>query len=140
MMMMAEAHQRVFLLADEVEIGVAEQLHHRELLEPPLLFGDLEHHASEIKHGEQADDEADEQRDGEAANLVGADHVENDGTNQRGDVRVDDRGKGPVKAVVNRHPQAGAAFAFFAHSLVDQHVRVDRDTDRQRDTGQTRAA
>ena len=54
---------------------------------------------------------------------------------ERGDVRVED---GPERAVVTgvdrlarREPQR----ELFTHALVDQHVRVDRDTERQHEAG-----
>ena len=53
-------------------------------------------------------------------------------------VGVDDRRKGTIVAVAHGQRQTGAAIAFLAESLVNQHVGVHRHANHQHQTGQAR--
>ena len=48
---------------------------------------------------------------------------------------VDDRGERPLVAGVDRRARGLAEPQLLADALVDQHVRVDRHTDREHDAG-----
>ena len=55
-------------------------------------------------------------------------------------LRVDDGAPGVPEALVDRRAHGLAAIQLFADALEDQHVGVDRDTDRQHEAGDARAA
>ena len=80
--------------------------------------------------------QAQNQRDGKALHLVGADIEEHDAGDDRREVSIDNRDHRAAETIANGHSQCGAAFELFANALVDEHVRIDRHTDRQRQTGE----
>ena len=77
------------------------------------------------------------QRDGEAADLIGADVEQHDAGDDRREVSIDNRDHRAVEAVADGHAQCGAAFELFANALVNEHVRIDGHTDCEGETGET---
>ena len=92
---------------------------------------------SEVQYREETDRQADKQRDGKTTDQIRTDHIQNQGGDERGQIAVDNRGKGFIKTILNRQSQAGSSGKFFSHSLVNEHVRVDRHTNRQHQTRQS---
>ena len=125
------------LLAHEVDAGHADDPQHLQLFEEVHLLGHVEQHPRAEGRGEHVQNDAQPQGHGETFYLIGADHVQHGGGDQRRDVRIDDRVQGAVEAVANRHFERGAAGQLFPHTLVNQHVRIDRHADGQ---GQGRQA
>ena len=81
------------------------------------------------QRGEQARRHADGQRHAEALDFARAHENQNDGRNQRRDVRVENRAE---RAGVTGGDGAAQRFAlgqFLAQALVNQHVRVHRHAD-----------
>ena len=121
---------------DEIDVHLAEQLVHPEFFEPVLALPNVEHHAG-AKHGrEQIDDQPHHERHRETPQLLGADDVQDDAGDDRRRMHVDDGGHRAAEAVADDHPHRGPALLFFAHPLVDEHVRVDRHPDAQHQAGQ----
>ena len=54
------------------------------------------------------------------------------------DVRVDDRGHRVLEALVDGQAHGLAVQQLLADALEDQHVRVDRDADREHEAGEPR--
>ena len=107
-------------------------MHHPQVLDPAAPLRDVKDQASHEDCGKHAGENAQYQRYGETLHLVGANIEQHDAGNDRRQIRVDDRAHRPAKAIANRHSQRGAVFKLFANPLVNQHIRVDRHTDRQR--------
>ena len=105
-------------------------------MQPALRQPEVEHRPRHVQRGEQADDEADRQADAEALELIVADDVQHDGGEDARQVRVDDRREGAVVAVADGQGEAGAAFAFLAQTLVDQHVGIDGHAEHEHEAGQ----
>ena len=122
---------------DELKVGLAEDPGHRERRDPAVSLGEIEHHPR-AEHGrEQVEEQAEEQRDGKALELVGADRKQHDRRDQRGQVGVDDRRQRPLKAVADRHPHGGAAVDLLPHPLVDEHVGINGHAHREHEAGET---
>ncbi len=132
----AKSHGKL-AVADEVDRGLAHQLHHVELLDPTVFLDRVEDDARDGDGREQVGEQADDQGDGEAFDLIGAAPVEHHTGDERGDVGVDDRGGGPIEAIANGHAERGALGEFFAHAFINEHVGVDGHADRERQAGQT---
>ena len=128
------------LLADEVEFRLAQQLHHVELGDPAFAFGNVEDHARAEDRREHAQQDAQNQRYGEALELVLADHVQHDRHDQRRQVRIDDRPGGAAEPVAYGQAQGGTAIEFFADTFEDQHVGVDGHADGKHQAGDSRQA
>ena len=122
-------------LAQEIDLGFAEYPHHGQFGDPSLLFGDIEDDARTEDGRIHTQDDAEEEGNGEATDLIGADVVEDDGRDQGGQVGIDDGGSGPTETVSDRHAQRGASAEFLADPLEDQHVGVDGHTDGQHQPG-----
>src|SRR5690606_3420156 len=87
---------------------------------------------------EQRGDNTQRQRDGEALDRAGG-HGEQDGADQqRGQVTVENGGKGLVEALVNGPLRRGAVLQLLAYSREDQHVGVNGHTQSQYDTSDAR--
>src|SRR3984893_12339927 len=90
------------------------------------------------KRREHRGDDADAERHGEATHRTGADIEQHGGGDEGGDVGVQDRRQRALEAGVDRGNRVASAAQFFADALVDQHVGIDRDADRQHDAGDAR--
>src|SRR6202011_2907066 len=94
--------------------------------------------AGKRKRGENRGDNADAERHGEAAHRPGADIEQHRRGDERGDIGIEDRRQGAGKAGVDGVDGAAARAYFLADALIDQHVRIHRDADREHDAGDTR--
>ncbi len=79
--------------------------------------------------------EADGQRDGEALDGAAAKPEEDDGGDQRGEVRVENRGEGLFIGGLDGVLEGFAGGDFLAQAFVDQHVGVHRHADGQDHAG-----
>src|SRR6185295_5504879 len=80
----------------------------------------VEDHLGNADGGDHVDDETDGQRDGEAPDRAGPEPHERDRGEQRRDVRVDDRSKGPGIAGVDRGEHGPLVAKLLANTLEDQ--------------------
>ena len=99
-------------------------------------FPDIEQQSADIQGGKHAHHDPDEQRDGKTADLVGTDHVEHHGHQQRGDIGIDNCGKGPAKAILDGHADCSSTPLFLTNPFKNQHIRVNRHSDCQHQAGQ----
>ena len=127
---------RQVLLRHEVDLGEPDGVHEVDPLHQARPLTDVEDHPADVDGGVEVHDQPDEQGDGEPLDLLGPDQEQDQGGDQRGDVRVKNGDERLVEPVVNRHPQAGAALQLFPHAFVDQHVGVDRHTGTEHQPGQ----
>ena len=117
--------------ADELVVRHPEDPAHVELANPAVPLGEIEHHAG-AEHGrEQVEEEAEDEGDGKALQLIGADEEQDNTGDDRRQVGVEDRREGPLEAVADRHPQGRAAVGLLTHAFVDEHVGIDRHADRE---------
>src|ERR1700732_1748317 len=79
------------------------------------------------ERGENRSDDADAERDGEAAHRAGADVEQHGGGDEGGDVGIEDCRQSALEAGVDRRNRRASAAQFLADGLVDQHVRIQRD-------------
>jgi len=75
---------------------------------------------------------------GKAAHRAGTEDQQRNAGNQRGHVGIDDRRPGPIVARDDSRLRRAAVAQFFTDALVDQHVGVNRHTQRQGDGGNPR--
>src|SRR5437870_10942092 len=87
---------------------------------------------------EHTDRHTDRERDREAFDQRGAKEVQDEAGNQRRDVGIADRRPGAVDAGFHRRPERAAGTQLFLDTFEDQHVGVDRHTDREDEAGETR--
>ena len=85
--------------------------------------------------GEHRGDDADAERDGKAAHRPGADIKQHRGSNEGGDVGVENGGERAAEASVDGVDRRASAAHFLADAFIDQDVGVDRDTDGEHDAG-----
>src|SRR5581483_3265382 len=83
----------------------------------------------------QAGGNTDGQRDAESLDFAGAHENEDDGRDQRGDVRIENGGEGARVTSGDGAAQGFALADFFPQPFVDQYVGIDRHTDGQHDAG-----
>ena len=88
--------------------------------------------------GKQTAQNTDAERDRKTFDGTGTHIHQNKAGDQGGDVGVNHRSQRPVITGFNRIKQRFAAFQFFPDTLKNQHVGIDRHTDGQHDTGNTR--
>src|SRR6202171_6441424 len=93
--------------------------------------------AGKRKRGENRGDDADAERHGEAAHRPGADIEQHRGGDEGGDIGIQDRRQRALETGVDRGNRVAPAAQFLADALIDQHVGVDRDADRQDDAGES---
>ena len=74
----------------------------------------------------------------EAAHRAGTEDQQREAGDQRGDVGIEDRAERSLVAGRDRRLRGGAAAHLFADAFVDQHVGVNRHTQRQRNGGDAR--
>ena len=127
------------VIADGHEVEVrpwTAELEHAQLVQPVFASQKSNISPRHVQRREQADDQADRQADAEALELIVADHVQHDGGEDAAQVRVDDGRESAIVAVADGQGQAGAAFAFLAQTLVDQHVGIDGHAEHEHQAGQ----
>ena len=91
--------------------------------------------ACEADGGEQAEDDTDGQRDGEAADGACAEEHQHEGGDERGHVRVEDGDEGFLEAGIGGHTHGLAGAQLLTDALVDEHVGVDGHADGQEERG-----
>ena len=122
--------------ADELEVGLSEEPGHRQLPQPTVPLGEIEGHPGTIHRREQVQHQPEDQRDGEALQLVCAHRKQHHGRNERREIRVDDRRERPLEPVANRHADGCPAIRLLPHALVDEHVGIDRHAHGEHEAGQ----
>src|ERR1017187_8881393 len=91
--------------------------------------------AAAQQRGEHRGRDSERQHDREAADRAGADHPQRQSRDQGGDVRVGDGREGFVETGAYGRLRRYAVAQFFADTLIDQHVGVHGDADRQNNAG-----
>ena len=127
--------ERGFRELHEIEFHVADDVQHGQRLEPVAGEKEVEDYPRYDQRGEQAGGHADGERDTETFDRAGAHENEDDGRDERGDVRVEDGAKGFAVTGVERAAQGFAGGEFLADTLEDQHVGVHRHADGEDDAG-----
>ena len=104
-------------------------------LEPPAP-DDADHDRTHDRdRREHRDRDAEAHGDRKAANRTGAEHEQKRGRDQRGEVRIHDRGESALEAEIEGGEGARALARLLPDAFVDQDVCVDRKTDPQHDPG-----
>src|SRR6185437_7158016 len=111
------------------------QMEHVQFLDQISAEEEIENEPRDDQRGEQAGGDTDGQRDAESFHRTGAHENQNDGRNQRRDVRVENGAEGAVIAGFERATQGFALGRFLANALENQHVGVDGHTYGEHDTG-----
>ena len=88
--------------------------------------------------GEDTDDNTDHQGNGKSLHCCGAQFVQNDCGDKRGDLRVQNGDKRMFEALVNGHPYRPAQSDFLFDSGENNYIGIHCHTDIQDDTGDTR--
>src|SRR6266481_5407699 len=91
--------------------------------------------AGKRERGENRGDDADAERHGEAAHRPGADIEQHGGCDESRDVGIQDGRERALEPGIDRRDRVAAAAQLLADALIDQHVGVDCDADRQHDAG-----
>ncbi|MCY1531516.1 hypothetical protein D9M68_667440 [compost metagenome] len=129
----ADPHKTDVQIAEAPGSNALRQAFRRPLPEP-TLHDQTGHRIG----GEKRGDAADRESDGETAHWPGTE-IEQDGAgDQHRQVRVENAAEHAREGVVDRAEQRLATTNLLAKALVDQHVRIDRDADRQDDAGNPR--
>src|SRR5687768_1498336 len=126
--------------ADEVEIGVREDLHKSGLNTQRLRLAaarqdHLEHRPRHEHRREDVGEKTDGQRGGKPADGAGTELEEKRRRNQRRDVGIDDRPPDAVEPGVYRGARSARGSQLLLDPLENQHVRVDAHTNRQDEAG-----
>src|SRR5436189_289090 len=129
---------------DELVIGIDVNLHggllarlDAELLRAiGRLVDDVENHSRYEKRGEHRRAETDQQRDGESFDRAGAELKQEQRRDDRGEVRIDDRGERAGEALLDRRAHGFLLAQLFADALEYQYVRVDGHPQREDDAGE----
>ena len=107
-------------------------------VEPLVLFHYLcIYDACEEHSGEEADADTDQEGRCEAADRTGTEVVEDDGRDDGRQVRVEDGAECVAVTGSKCFANLLAGLQFFLRTLVDEHVGIDRHTQRQHHTGDT---
>ena len=129
--------QGEFLQAEEIDLRGLDHLQHAELVDGGEPGHQVEEQTGQEHGGEQRGEHTDRQGDGESLDRAGAFPEQDHRHDQRGDVRVENRGISTVETEVDRVLDRLAALHFFADTFINQHVGVHGHTDGQDDTGDT---
>ena len=109
----------------------AQNLPHAKLFQITLAFPQVEHHTRTENRRVHTHHDSQNQCHSKATHLVGADGVENDGSDQRCDIGIHNRRGGPRKTIADRQPQGSPFLQLFPDALEDQHIGINRHTDRE---------
>src|SRR5436305_587944 len=85
------------------------------------------------KRGENRGDDADAERHGKAAHRTGADVEQHGGGDEGRDVGIENGCERAREARVDRRDCGASAAHFLANALIDQHVGIHRNADREHD-------
>src|SRR5579883_1853360 len=108
---------------------------YRQLGRALVAVPERDHHPGHGHGGDDRGQNAETERDGEAAHRAGAEEIQDDRGDEHRDVRIDDRREGAPEACVERGDDRAAEMRFLADALVDQHVGIDGHADREDDAG-----
>ena len=112
-------------------------MEHVQLADPAPSFKDVKHSSRAIDRSEHTHQDAENQSYRESFDLLRSDNVKYQSGNQGRYVRIDNRHRGFVETVSNRHPKRGPFGELFADSFKNQNVRINGHTHRQYQTGQS---
>ena len=107
-------------------LGFVKKLVEAEVLDPALDQQPVVDHPGAEQGGEEVEDDAQAQGDGEALDGAGAEDEEDHRGDQGGDVGVDDGPEGLVIAAVDAGLQGLAGMELLPHPLINQDVGVHR--------------
>ena len=111
-------------------LGRVHPVGHTQLSESPT-FSDFEQVVCEKHGGKHADRQTDDQSDRKAFDRLGTNVVQDQGTDEGCQVRVEDRRPCTVKAVSDCHPGCRILLTFFPDPFEDQYVCIDTHTNRE---------
>src|SRR6476469_4444946 len=94
--------------------------------------------AGQLKRGENRGEDADSERNGEAADRTGTDIEQHGGGDEGGDIGIQNRRQRALEARVDCGNRVAAAAQFLPDTFIDQDVGINRDADRQHDAGDAR--
>src|SRR5580704_18388755 len=126
-MPMRTAHVKI-----EVKAGVS-AASDRHALRPDQSNPPGDDQSRQRKGGEQRGHNAEAERDGKSAHRPGTDKEQHSRGDERRDVGVEDGRKRAREPGVDGSDGRAAAADLLAYALIDQHIRVDRDANRQYD-------
>ena len=104
----------------------------------PVSTNQLNRLRPTIKRGEKRGQNAQRQRNRETFDRAARFQNKNRGRDEGGDISVEDGGEGFVVGGLERDFERFAERQFFPQSFVNQHARVDRQTNREDDARDTR--
>ena len=96
-----------------------------------MPLGNIKQSSRDVNRGKHREQNAQNQGDGKATNLIRPDGVEHDRSDQGGQVGIDDGYSCLPESVANRHSRRRAFLQFFANPFKNQHVCVYRHPNRQ---------
>lgn len=96
-------------------------------------------HAYQRHISEHGDRDTEHHGDRKAANRACAEGEQQQGRDQGCNIRIHNGGEGAMEALVQRGHGPEAASRFFADTFIDENIGVNRDTNTENDTGDTRA-
>ena len=102
------------------------------------LVQSFEDHTGEEDRRDEGGDKTDDQGRSEATDRSCTEVEEDDTGDDRREVRVEDSAEGIAITVGDSAGHALAVAQLFLDTLIDKHVRVDRHTEREDKTGDTR--
>ena len=123
---------------NELEVRLPKEPAHLQGGDPAIPLGQIEQHPRAENRGEEVERQAEDKRDRETLQLIGSNSKQHHAGNQRREIGIDDRGEGPLKAVPDRHSEAGAAVGLLPHPLVDEHIGIDGHAHREHEAGEPR--
>src|SRR5436305_1449247 len=105
----------------------------RHALRPLPPYPGRNDQAGQRKRGENRGDDADAERHGKAAHRAGADVEQHGGGDEGRDVGIENGCERAREARVDRRDCGASAAHFLANALIDQHVGIHRNADREHD-------
>ena len=103
-----------------------------------MAFGEIEHRSRHVNRCEHREQDSQDQRDCKAANLVSTDCIQNNRCDQCCQVGIDNRDGSFRKTITNSHAVCRTFLQLFSNPFKDQHICVNRHTDRQYQSSQSR--
>ena len=117
---------------------IRQPLVHAQLPQPAFRLPEVEQQTGHVQRGEERNHQSGREADAEPFKLIVAEGVKHDGRENAGQVSIENRRERAVVAVAQGQGQAGPPFAFFAQSLVNQHVGVNGHAQGEDKAGQSR--